>query len=547
MKLIVNGKTFAASGYVPSEYAPEKCLDWDVDFASAATSGLPESVDLRGYMTPVEDQSQIGSCTANAVAGAYEYLCNRRAMDVGDEAGDISRLFIYYVARKRDQERRGTTHLQVQDSGSTISGAIDALIKKGACLEDTLPYDIANVNVAPSEDMYDEARTYKISGCWQIPTDVNAFKDVLAKGYPIIFGCKLFQSFHSSRGRGGPIPMPSASEQQASEHGLHAMLMVGYSDQHQLFVVRNSWGENWGYGGYCFMPYAYLGSAQYNMGDNWAIRGLTEYDFTPDGEGCQLAFGNEAPEDPPIIEVVHEEEEEEDEEEDDFDVDDFFSDLVEARKVFAVFDEDGSGRIDLTELRDALGLCGQFVTDHFIESVMEEFDENGNDTIEFSEFLELMGIDVPEEEEAAAGTERQTSASATGGGGYGGYGGNSMLYNPGGQVNEEIQDAEAENPNAESLEVADTGAIEICKDEESPVEETGKEEQVTEEETEEEEQAAEDENDEDDDGDGGMFAVMVMSAAGGIARQTGRQVMTAGTKMAKGWLGGAVKTATKTK
>ena len=178
-----------------------------------------------------------------------------------------------------------------------------------------------------------------------------------------------------------------------------------------VFVVRNSWGENWGHGGYCYMPYAYLGSTEYNLGENFAIRGLTEYDFTPDGEGCQLAFGNETPEDPPTIEVLHEDSnEDEGGEEDDFDVDDFFSDLVEARKVFAVFDEDGSGRIELTELRDALGLCGQFITDDFIESVMEEFDENGNATIEFSEFLELMGIDVPDEE-VAAGTERQTAAS----------------------------------------------------------------------------------------------------------------------------------------
>ncbi len=68
---------------------------------------LPEKVDLRPYMTEVEDQSNSNSCCANAVAGAYEYLCKRKAMETGDSVGDISRLFIYYVGRKHDQMKWG--------------------------------------------------------------------------------------------------------------------------------------------------------------------------------------------------------------------------------------------------------------------------------------------------------------------------------------------------------------------------------------------------------------------------------------------------------
>ena len=59
---------------------------------------LPPKVDLRPYMTIVEDQQQIGSCVANAVVGAYEYLAKRYH---GDESLDVSRLFVYYNARWR--------------------------------------------------------------------------------------------------------------------------------------------------------------------------------------------------------------------------------------------------------------------------------------------------------------------------------------------------------------------------------------------------------------------------------------------------------------
>jgi hypothetical protein len=109
MKLSIDGKIFQVNGYQPPEAdnQPERCFDWEEDFAACSSGGVPDKIDLRRYMTPVEDQSRIGSCTANAVAGAYEYLCNRRALDKGDTPGDISRLFIYYVARKYDQSRRG--------------------------------------------------------------------------------------------------------------------------------------------------------------------------------------------------------------------------------------------------------------------------------------------------------------------------------------------------------------------------------------------------------------------------------------------------------
>jgi len=96
---------------------------------------LPEKVDLRPYMTDVEDQASSNSCCANAVAGAYEYLCKRKAIETGDTVGDISRLFIYYVGRKNDQIKYGEdTTKAPKDEGMTLGGAIDSLQKKGACL-----------------------------------------------------------------------------------------------------------------------------------------------------------------------------------------------------------------------------------------------------------------------------------------------------------------------------------------------------------------------------------------------------------------------------
>jgi hypothetical protein len=54
------------------------------------------------------------------------------------------------------------------------------------------------------------------------------------------------------------------------------MLCVGYSDRDQVFIVRNSWGDEWGDEGYCYIPYAYLMNSRFNDGDSWIIRRVEE-------------------------------------------------------------------------------------------------------------------------------------------------------------------------------------------------------------------------------------------------------------------------------
>src|SRR5260221_6723943 len=56
---------------------------------------LPPSVDLSPGCSAVEDQGQLGSCTANALAGALEFLEKK----AGLAPTDLSLLFLYYNER----------------------------------------------------------------------------------------------------------------------------------------------------------------------------------------------------------------------------------------------------------------------------------------------------------------------------------------------------------------------------------------------------------------------------------------------------------------
>ena len=233
------------------------------DKDSANIKSLPPKVDLRPFMTNVEDQGDTNSCTANAVAGAYEYLVKRHQ----DEPKNISRLFLYYNARYVSDPE------SIEDEGSAISDAIEGLKQYGACEEPTWDFDVENVNEEPDQDSYDEGGQFLVESAKQVPVDLDSWRTALADGQPIIFGLKLFGSFGQFRSP-GHIAAPTKGESSRESHGAHAMLCVGYSDPDEVFIVRNSWGSDWGVKGYCYIPYRYVMDSHYNLDDCWIIERL---------------------------------------------------------------------------------------------------------------------------------------------------------------------------------------------------------------------------------------------------------------------------------
>ncbi len=238
----------------------------------SAAKPLPPKVDLRPFLTPVE--AQVGmSCVANTCAGAYEYLAKR---NLGD-AADVSRLFIYFNARTQASD-------EVNDGGTTMLDAIEGLKQYGACREDLWPNDEDAINAEPPEEAYDQGAQFKITQAEYVETNIELWKHTLADGYPIAFCLNTFDSFDDATANRGRVPMPKAAEQEREEHGWHAMLCVGYLEKDQLFIVRNSWGTDWGDKGYCYIPYKYVMHQDFNGHDSWIIRAVEDLDFSRDIE-----------------------------------------------------------------------------------------------------------------------------------------------------------------------------------------------------------------------------------------------------------------------
>jgi C1A family cysteine protease len=226
----------------------------------ADRSGLPKKADLRQWCSQVEDQGDLGSCTAQAGAGMVEYF-QRKAFG---KHLDASRLFLYKVTRNLLQ--------QTGDYGAFLRTTMGALTLFGVPPEEYWPYDVARFDEEPPAFCYAFAQNYQSIKYLRLDPPGSDARDVLAQiktnlasGMPAMFGFTCYSSIDQAAD--GKIPYPEPKEAVV---GGHAVVAVGYDDDQKIknpfgkkattgaLLIRNSWGDGWGEKGYGWLPYDYV-------------------------------------------------------------------------------------------------------------------------------------------------------------------------------------------------------------------------------------------------------------------------------------------------
>ena len=240
-----------------------------------------QSVDLRHQFAPIKDQGQMGACTVFAVASIFEYILKKSTQRVPA----LSESFVYYNVRRAKGEER-------TDTGSSFQDVIKSIGTEGICTEELHPYS-KPLGEAPSDEAVRDGKTRRIVKALGVAISERDIKSAIQEGYPVAVSLKVFNSF-SPQVRGGAgggvgasgfVSHPTEAELASGEYGYHAMVVVGYSDEAKHFVVRNSWGRQFGDEGYCYIPYSYICDEDLNR----MACIVTEVEAAELGGGTQIA------------------------------------------------------------------------------------------------------------------------------------------------------------------------------------------------------------------------------------------------------------------
>jgi C1A family cysteine protease len=226
---------------------------------AAIAKALPESVDLRASLPPVWNQGSIGSCVAHGVAIAHIAAQKK----VNAKGIMPSRLALYF-------QGRAVRGWQNQDSGMFITDAMKVTAKYGVADEKLYPYLTTKFKLKPPASVYADALLHQTLEYQKIDsTKPNVIMAALAEGLPVVFGSTLYGNYDKLNAS-NLMPEPDLS---TSIIGGHCMALVGYNAAKKQFLVRNSWGKEWGDNGHHWMSFNYICNLSLTD-DVWVLRSV---------------------------------------------------------------------------------------------------------------------------------------------------------------------------------------------------------------------------------------------------------------------------------
>jgi C1A family cysteine protease len=210
--------------------------------AAAAPFGAPASADWRNrngqnYVTPVKNQGGCGSCVSFCTCSVIESAI-RITLGNPTYAVDLSEGFLQFCGG-------GSC------GGWGLTSGLAFAQSTGVTDEACMPYQATNMNCTASRCADWQNRLTKISS-YTGYAGVDARKNAIATIGPVVSGMAVYTDFFAYSS-GVYVKSPTTASNKLE--GYHCICCVGYDDAQQAWIVKNSWGPNWGQGGFGLIRY----------------------------------------------------------------------------------------------------------------------------------------------------------------------------------------------------------------------------------------------------------------------------------------------------
>lgn len=225
---------------------PER--DYGVAEAGLGDTPLPESVDLRRDWHTIADQGRTASCVGWTVADS---LLRWHLVEAGRLAPDepLSARYVWMAAKECFQ-REPFPSTFLETDGTSLKAGLDVARKFGVALESEFPW---NGFVTKDHAVFNrDVRRRRIMAYYNLRLDAHEWRHWLHESGPVAVLVKEDRHLQTTRGDLDDFD-------EASVTGSHAAALFGYGPDH--FLLRSSWGTDWGDEGYARLSLDYAAAA----------------------------------------------------------------------------------------------------------------------------------------------------------------------------------------------------------------------------------------------------------------------------------------------
>lgn len=220
----------------------------------AIVAAMPQKLDLRDTLPQwnVKDQKATGACAGFAAASLAEYSFIKSGRLPANLL--INPRSIWMGAKETDSFV-GSPTTYIEQEGTSLTAVLRILQSLGCVTTDFMPFESLYTKSLQSYQL--QAARLRILSFFNLGKSVDSWKKWLSQYGPIYAAITVDSSWQNASSATGPLKNYNSSQ----IYGGHAVLICGYDSVNKLILFKNSWGSNWGDGGYVWASESWCNQA----------------------------------------------------------------------------------------------------------------------------------------------------------------------------------------------------------------------------------------------------------------------------------------------